>query len=524
MRRYEQWLKEQNVWWDERLQLRPPESISEDSQALLAGWGVKCLAHVPRGCVVIRVPRAAVFSTTARIHVAPRADDHTKPVRIVDMMRSAGVTEDLLEVSMESDCQAPLAVALLLAREDPMWWPKLRPEVTPRSCPVVWASPSKDDASAESMGDRVTHVELTGTELEHVVKAKHNRLRREFESLEGVLPRHCTFSDYVDACAVVMSRVQPWWGGSFVPFVDQANHSWGHHHLEFHRRGNEVIGRSVRRIDPGEVFQSYGELSTADALYRYGFTPVAEQACNIRSLKEDVVTVRIDELEKAAVMVLSEQGHACEEQGTCDDKIASRRGLMARAALLEESPWDGMDGFLGIELAAESKGLRELLAAGALLILDASTWERVAAAAGEAAAAAEAAAPNLSAARREKRAAAAVAKVLAAAVCGEHARACADCDWTLLLPHGLAWASDAACQVVAQALRLRDRCYHGQRSIEMDESLYDEAASAEQGAAAWSRRGLLQLRIVERRLLSTALSALASRHARAAGDNSHQAS
>ena len=27
----------------------------------------------------------------------------------------------------------------------------------------------------------------------------------------------------MDACSVVMSRIQPWWGGSLVPFVDQAH-------------------------------------------------------------------------------------------------------------------------------------------------------------------------------------------------------------------------------------------------------------------------------------------------------------
>ena len=35
-----------------------------------------------------------------------------------------------------------------------------------------------------------------------------------------------TLEQYTDACAVVLSRVQPWFGGSLVPFVDQAEWKW----------------------------------------------------------------------------------------------------------------------------------------------------------------------------------------------------------------------------------------------------------------------------------------------------------
>ena len=75
-----------------------------------------------------------------------------------------------------------------------------------------------------------------------------------------------TLDQYTNACAVIMSRIQPWWGGSLVPFVDQANHS-KEPHLEFRLSKVQVEGRALRVIEPGEVFQSYGNLSTADSLY-----------------------------------------------------------------------------------------------------------------------------------------------------------------------------------------------------------------------------------------------------------------
>ena len=75
-----------------------------------------------------------------------------------------------------------------------------------------------------------------------------------------------TLDQYTSACAVIMSRIQPWWGGSLVPFVDQANHS-KEPHLEFRLSKGQVEGRALRVIEPGEVFQSYGNVSTADSLY-----------------------------------------------------------------------------------------------------------------------------------------------------------------------------------------------------------------------------------------------------------------
>lgn len=87
--------------------------------------------------------------------------------------------------------------------------------------------------------------------------------------LGGILswPWHrITLDQYTNACAVIMSRIQPWWGGSLVPFVDQANHS-KEPHLEFRLSKAQIEGRALRVIEPGEVFQSYGNLSTADSLY-----------------------------------------------------------------------------------------------------------------------------------------------------------------------------------------------------------------------------------------------------------------
>ena len=55
---------------------------------------------------------------------------------------------------------------------------------------------------------------------------KHRRLREEFGCIEPLLRaagHRISLEQYIDACSVVMSRIQPWWGGSLVPFVDQAH-------------------------------------------------------------------------------------------------------------------------------------------------------------------------------------------------------------------------------------------------------------------------------------------------------------
>ncbi|CAE8743737.1 unnamed protein product, partial [Polarella glacialis] len=559
---YEKWLSDRGVWWDPRVRLWPPPGFCsaaaavqfEDMPGPHHGWGLACLQPVARGEVLIRVPRAAAFTATAELGVAGGSAEF-------QLEADANVPEELRSFKDDVDCQLPLAVALLLAGragQGGPWWAKLRPEVTPTRCLTawLWAWPRAD-------GEDAVPAALLGSELAGPVKAKRGRLRLEAQALRPLLsaapPRNnnnssssnnsnnssnsssnssssnnnsnssnnnsnsnnnnTILAEYAQACAVVMSRVQPWWGGSLVPFVDQANHHWGLPHIEFRCvKGGDVVGKAVRSIPPGEILQSYGDMSTADSLYRYGFARRAAAAAAIQPLT-DVVTISMELLESVAGSWRLGGGGAQGQPGR-GDMVSSgaasqgrrRELLLIKAQLFEESPWDGLEGCFGIELALARRspglrGLRSLLAASALLLLPASDWE---------AAAAEATLCGGSAM--------ATASALAKSIGGrcdketggskDNKKKKNEPSWPSLLPPGLGWAPSEASEVAMEVLRLRDSLYPSAGLAE-DEAVYDEAVSKKvtsegEGEEHSLLLGALQLRIVERRLLAAGVRELAS--------------
>lgn len=79
-----------------------------------------------------------------------------------------------------------------------------------------------------------------------------------------------SLADYTAACSSAISHANPWFGVSMVPFVDMGNHADDDPHVEFRLKQGHVVGTAIRSIPPNsEVYQSYGELGTADLMYRW---------------------------------------------------------------------------------------------------------------------------------------------------------------------------------------------------------------------------------------------------------------
>lgn len=248
-----------------------------------------------------------------------------------------------------------------------------------------------------------------------------------------------------------MSRIQPWWGGSLVPFVDQANHDQKPH-IEFRLRQGKVEARSIRVIEPGEVFQSYGELSAADSLYRYGFTEFASKASDIVVSYADVVTLSLKDLAEG------------------DENFSHRAAELKALNLLEESPWDGLED-VGIELsrsrrpknaASGIKGLRRFWAACAIVKLSEDAWQAA-----------------LTSANRKD----ALTALGAPPSPGVH--------WEPALP---------VLKLCLKVLELRSQRLG---SLKEEEVLYDEAVEKKAEAI---HLGLQQLRVVEAKLLQEVVS------------------
>ena len=183
---FERWLQERGAWWDEKLvEVRSPwrqYSPGDNVPTYLRdGWGLMSRdKKIQRGTVLCKVPKQACFCG--------------------DEGRMS---------SEERDSQLHLAIRLLREQRKGSAsnvWPKIA--TLPGGVPVCWAW--KQDEIAW----------LAGTELEIVVRRKLERISTEFQ--ESILPLEegWTESEYLDACATVISHANPWWGVSCVSFVD----------------------------------------------------------------------------------------------------------------------------------------------------------------------------------------------------------------------------------------------------------------------------------------------------------------
>ena len=187
-----------------------------------------------------------------------------------------------MSLTETDDTQMPLAVALLKSiDEGPQGpnWPKI--QTLPSAVGVCWAWPESERRW------------LQATELEDIMERKRARLRDEHASLRA-RGFSWSFEAYHDACSVVISHANPWFGVCMVPFVDMGNHA-DRPDVEFRERGGRIVGTALRAIPPrAEVFQSYGELGVADLLYRYGFARHGPAACAPRP--DDAASIRARDL------------------------------------------------------------------------------------------------------------------------------------------------------------------------------------------------------------------------------------
>ncbi|CAE7260648.1 unnamed protein product [Symbiodinium microadriaticum] len=491
-----------------RFDLELPDSkVKEGAATCPDGWGLVCTAPIAKGEVVIQVPESAAFSARK-----PLAEGRPSAAQLLS---DAGLPERWLHFDPDVDCQLPLAAALLLARDvDSDWWPKLCPSDALQNLLVDSRTAedleSRDDClqppSSEGPGTKSggytnglrAGLELAlatrrtlgedGTELEAPVAAKQQRLRiqvvlgswelgmlggwhaddsehRIAENVEVKDLETTSLASYVATCAVVLSRVQPWFGGAMVPFVDQANH--GKPHLEFRCHKGTVRGRAVRRIVSGEILQSYGELSTADSLYRYGFADLAKTSAEITLSAKEVVTISVELVQESA------------KQHGCAGKLP-RAPLLEMLGVLDPSPWDGVEDLLGVELSLSRrpaasggvKGLRALLVAASCHAMADEDWSTL---------------PTGPAAE---------GSLAERMVAGSRK----------LPPPGVAWVSRAALAICIGALELRQKAYRTS-SLAHEELQYD--AEIEQKADFDPvHLGLRQLRIIEQRILKTALDFL----------------
>jgi hypothetical protein len=235
---FERWLHATGAWWDEKLvEIRSPwRAYSPDDNVpsfLRDGWGLMSRdKKIKKGTVICRVPKEASF----------RGDE------------GKSCTE-------EQDTQLHLAIRLLREKRKGCssdFWPKIA--TLPSRVPVCWAWAQNEREW------------LKGSELEFVVRRKLERLDAEFRESIEPLGEGFSKAEYVDACASVISHANPWWGVSSVSFVDMGNHD-DDPHVEFRQQGDHVVGTVVKTIPrKSEIYQSYGELGSADLLYRYGFT------------------------------------------------------------------------------------------------------------------------------------------------------------------------------------------------------------------------------------------------------------
>ena len=203
------------------------------------------------------------------------------------------------------------------------WRPFLR-TLKPAPCPWTW------NAKDRSL--------LQGTELEAVVQLKVARLDAERRLVEEELSEKVSRRTYAQACAIVASHANPWFGRSLTPFNCTLNYA-KEDHITFEEDEDMVIGRARFDTHAGELFQTYAWAHT-DLIYRYGFVPESDEL-----LPEDVVSIAIND-----VMT------ACD----CGDSPVARLLLLANAC--DEAPYDGLGDILTCEIGVGGEGLGRLVA------------------------------------------------------------------------------------------------------------------------------------------------------------------
>ena len=186
---YESWMRSRGVTWN--------DAVSTTDIGVVAGYGCVASRTIKKGVEIFRVPRNACLGATSQ--VADTGDEVT------------------------TDSQLHLANLVLDERakgEASEWAPMLNMLEYNAPCPWLWPEAQRQ-------------AYLKGTELEPVVRLKLERLEQEWRSLEkggkggnkgkrggkknaGTECSHSRES-YLEACAMVLSHVNPWFGGAIYP-------------------------------------------------------------------------------------------------------------------------------------------------------------------------------------------------------------------------------------------------------------------------------------------------------------------
>ena len=329
-----------NTWLQSKKVFVRSDLVTTTNQNVVAGWGCVAIANIKNGTVLFRVPRNACFALPA--------DDSSDASSHDDSEDSNDPTT--------KDTQQRLALHFICHKESTEWAPFLN-LLTPQILP--W---TLDDKLRQS---------LQGTELEYVVKQKLLRIQSEYKSIQqtwddNIQGRECiTYEEYIDACSIVASHANPWFGVSIVPFNTTLN--WGKENVEFDVEEcdeNEavVVGRAVQDITCGsEMFQSYGN-SVAELLYRCGFSPQFDDN-DEGANSNDSISLFVGDIVNVVEALLDPKISGDPEQvvlvglpaSTTVTDIESKIHVLQVAGAIDTSSWDGMEDYLTAELSSPSK-------------------------------------------------------------------------------------------------------------------------------------------------------------------------
>jgi hypothetical protein len=316
---FERWLRVHGVWWRDDLF---GICSAAESAAVAAGWGLLAKAPVQPGQELFRVPRRACLGATC--DEADGGDD-----------------------VQFTDSQQKLATKILDEKalgQNSAWSPMLD-MISTAPCPWVWPQPVQEF--------------LDGTELAAVLQLKMQRLLVE----AAVSAESVASAEYREACALVASHANPWFGGqTLVPFNFMMNCAiGGANNVETDAEGEFVVGRAVVSIHAGEeLVHAYTE-STAEMIYRYGMVCPHPTSMlgdgQVMLLADDSVCVEIHHINAKP-----------------PKSYRSKLRALVKASALADSAWDGLDDVVNAELKADGEGTARLVGAALVFAADEFSW------------------------------------------------------------------------------------------------------------------------------------------------------